>query len=115
MKYPITVSRLYTYPCPGTGGHTEYVHIWNSTGWNVSATWDGNTSDWQNITFNNSFTLYANETYNYTIRTNSYPQVIHKDSYNATGGSITCTEFLDGNGKKGYNWIPAIRLWDPSG
>jgi PKD repeat protein len=25
----ITVSTLYTYPCSGTGGHTEYARIWN--------------------------------------------------------------------------------------
>lgn len=30
----ITVSTLYTYPCAGTGGHTEYAKIWNKT-------WDG--------------------------------------------------------------------------
>ena len=29
----ITVSTLYTYPCAGTGGHTEYAKIWNKT-WN---------------------------------------------------------------------------------
>ena len=27
----ITVNKLYTYPCGGTGGHTEYVRIWNDT------------------------------------------------------------------------------------
>jgi len=62
---------LYTYPCPGTGGHTEYA---------VEASWNGYTGDWHNLTFNNSFTLYANETYNYTIRTGSYPQIIRASS-----------------------------------
>jgi hypothetical protein len=105
------VNKLYTYPCPGTGGHTEYVKIWNSTtGGNVTATWNGYTGDWHNITFNNSFTLYANETYNYTIRTGSYPQIIHEPSWNATGGEITCTEFVDVNGKRHEGWIPAMRL-----
>jgi hypothetical protein len=106
----ITVHKLYTYPCPGTGGHTEYVKIWNSTDWTVTATWNGYTGDWHNITFNNSFTLYANETYNYTIVTGSYPQIIHEASWNATGGKITCTEFVDVNGKRHEGWIPAIRL-----
>jgi hypothetical protein len=107
----IVVSNLYSYPCAGTGGHTEYVKIWNSTtGWNVTATWDGYIGDWHNITFNSSFTLYANGTYNYTIRTGSYPQIIHEPSWNATGGVITCTEFVDVNGKRHAGWIPAIRL-----
>jgi hypothetical protein len=106
----LNISWMYTYPCAGTGGHTEHVRIWNSTGWNVTATWNGYESDWSNISFNKTFTLYENETYNYTIITGSYPQIIHKTSFNATGGIITCTEFIDANGKRYNNWIPAIRL-----
>ena len=106
----LTVSTLYTYPCSGTGGHTEYVTIWNSGDWNVTATWGGYTGDWHNITFNEPFILYANETYNYTIVTGSYPQIIHASSYNATGGVITCDEFVDANGKRHDGWIPAILL-----
>ncbi len=110
--HDINVSKMYTYPCPGTGGHTEYVKIWNNTtGWNVTAMWNGYTSDWYNISFNNSFTLYANETYNYTIRTGSYPQIIHAQSHNATGGIITSTRFIDGNGKQHEGGIPAIMLY----
>jgi len=107
----IAVSTLYTYPCAGTGGHTEYVKIWNSTDWNVTATWGGYIEGWHNLTFNNSFTLYANETCSYTIRTGSYPQIIHTPSWNATGGVITCTEFVDVNGRRHEDWIPAIRLY----
>jgi len=107
----LTVSTLYTYSCMGTGGHTEQIKIWNNaTGWNVTATRKGYSGDWHNITFNNSFTLYANETYNYTIRTGSYPQIIHEPSWNAIGGVITCTEFVDINGMQHEGWIPAIRL-----
>ena len=107
----LTVSKIYTYPCAGTGGHSEYVKIWNSmTGWNVTATWNGYTGDWHNISFKETFTLYANETYNYTIKTGSYPQSIHAPSWNATGGVITCSEFMDINGKWHEGWIPAIRL-----
>ncbi len=107
----ITVSKLYTYPCMNTGGHTEHIKIWNNaTGWNFTATWDGYIGDWHNLTFNNSFTLYANETYNYTIVTGSYPQIIHESPYNATGGVITCEEFVDINGKRHEGWIPAILL-----
>jgi len=110
-SHNLTVSKLYIYPCMGTGGHAEYVKIWNSTtGWNVTATWTGFKGDWHNLTFNNSFPLFANQTYNYTIRTGSYPQIIHAQSFNATGGIITCSEFVDVNGKRHEGWIPAIRL-----
>ncbi|RJS72262.1 hypothetical protein CW714_04800, partial [Methanophagales archaeon] len=33
----IIATKLYTYPCEGTGGHTEYARIWNET-WNATAT-----------------------------------------------------------------------------
>jgi len=107
----ISVSKLYTYPCEGTGGHTESVKIWNTTDWNVTAHWSGYNGDWHNISFDKSFTLLTNETYNYTIRTGSYPQIIHERDFNATGGTITCTEFTDVNGKRYENWIPAIKLY----
>ncbi|MGC9445108.1 MAG: right-handed parallel beta-helix repeat-containing protein [Candidatus Methanospirareceae archaeon] len=108
--YDLNVSKMYTYSCPGTGGHTEYVKIWNSTGWNVTATWNGYRDDWHYLSFNSSFTLHAHETYNYTIRTGSYPQLIHKHSWNAIGGVITCSEFIDRNGKRYEGGIPAINL-----
>jgi len=54
---PIVVERMYTYACTGTGGHSESVKIWNATGWNVNATWDGYTGDWHNISFDVPFTL----------------------------------------------------------
>jgi hypothetical protein len=108
-SHNIGISRLFTYSCSGTGGHTEYVKIWNSTGWNVIATWNGYQGDWHNITFDQPVTLQAGTTYNYIIRTGSYPQIIHEPSFNALGGTITCTEFVDTNGKR-YTWIPAIRL-----
>jgi hypothetical protein len=104
------VSELYTYPCPGTGGHTEYVRIWKGSEEIAEKTWNGYTGDWHNLTFNNSFTLCANETYNYTIRTGSYPQIIHAASKDVIGGTITCDEFIDSNGKRHEGWIPAIRL-----
>ncbi len=52
----------------------------------------------------------ASYTYNYTIRTGSYPQIIHAESEDVTGGRITCMEFVDINGKRHEGWIPAIRL-----
>ena len=107
----ITVHRLYTYPCSGTGGHSEYIRIENNSGWNVTARWDGYSGDWHNITFEESFTLQPGEEYNYTLITGSYPQIIHQHVANVTGGAITCTEFIDANGKiYYYDWIPAIIL-----
>ncbi|MBN1763002.1 MAG: ABC transporter substrate-binding protein [Methanomicrobia archaeon] len=109
-SYDINVSKLYTYSCPGTGGHTEYVRIWNITGWNVTATWNGYTGDWCNLTFDEPFILSAGTTYNYTIITGSYPQIVHERTRETAHGWINCTEFVDANGKEHYDWIPAIRL-----
>ena len=106
----INVSKIYTYPCPGTGGHTEYIKIWNVSEWNVTAKWNGYTGDWHNISFSEPFTLYANEEYNYTIRTGSYPQIHHTPALRTANGWINCTKFTDANGQTYNNWIPAIRL-----
>ncbi|MCK4731111.1 MAG: PKD domain-containing protein, partial [Methanophagales archaeon] len=109
-NHTVIATKLYTYPCVGTGGHTEYARICNKT-WNATATWEGYVGDWHNISFDKTVVLLAGETYNYTIRTGSYPQIIHESPFNATGGEITCTKFTDANGKVYYDWIPAIRLW----
>ena len=106
----ITVQKLYTYPCPGTGGHTEYARIWNSIGFNATAMWEGYKDDWHNISFDKNFTLVANETYNYTIRTGSYPQIHHTPALLTANGWMNCTQFTDANGKSYTNGIPAIRL-----
>jgi len=106
-NYTVIATKLYTYPCEGTGGHTEYARIWNKT-WNATATWDGYQGDWHNITFDKTVVLLANETYNYTLRTGSYPQIIHEPTWNAAGGTITCTIFTDANGRTYTNWIPAF-------
>ena len=109
----ITVHKLYTYPCAGTGGHTKYARIWNNSGLDRIATWSGYKDDWHNITFDEPFTLFAEKTYYYEIRTGSYPQIHHTDEREAEGGMgiINCTSFVDVNGKVYKNWIPAIRLW----
>jgi len=106
----IIATKLYTYPCEGTGGHTEYARIWNAT-WEANATWEGYAGDWHNITFDKTVVLLAGETYNYTIRTGSYPQIHHTSALLTPYGWINCTEFTDANGKKYENWIPAIKLW----
>ena len=108
--YDVYVNNMYTYPCPGTGGHTESVQIENSS-WNITANWTGYQSDWHNISFGKPFTLIAGETYNYTIITGSYPQIIHKQNHTTLDGSfINCTGFTDTNGKNYNNRIPAIIL-----
>jgi len=111
-KHTIIATKLYTYPCLGTGGHTEYARICNKT-WNSTATWEGYAGDWHNITFDKTVVLLANETYNYTIRTGSYPQIIHTDEWEAERGMgiINCTSFVDANGKVYNDWIPAIKLF----
>jgi hypothetical protein len=106
----LNISRLYTYPCPGTGGHTEFVRIYNESGTIVEGHWNGYRDDCHNITITPSVTLMADHTYNFTIVTGSYPQIIHAKSKNVTGGTITCSSFVDANGKVYYDWIPAIKL-----
>ncbi|MEA3488168.1 MAG: cohesin domain-containing protein, partial [Euryarchaeota archaeon] len=110
----VTVEKLYTYPCAGTGGHSESVKIWNNTtGWSADAVWSGYTGDCHNIVFNDSFTLHAGETYSYIIETGSYPQIIHKQNHTALDdrGIISCDKFVDANGRTYNDWIPAIKLW----
>ena len=109
-NHTVIATKLYTYPCVGTGGHTEYAEIWNAT-WNATATWNGYAGDWHNISFDKTVVLLAGESYNYTIRTGSYPQIIHESPFNATGGTITCDKFIDANGRIYYDWIPAIKLF----
>ncbi len=108
------VSTLYTYPCPGTGGHTEYVAFYydpNRTEKITEGHWNGYDSDWYNISFS-SFTMLANHTYYYTLKTGSYPQIHHAPVVEAEEerGIINCTSFVDANGRSYTNWIPAIRL-----
>ena len=109
-NHTVIATKMYTYPCEGTGGHTEYAKIGNLT-WNATATWEGYVDDWHNISFDKTVVLLANKTYNYSIRTGSYPQIIHESPFNATGGTITCNKFTDANGGIYYDWIPAIKLF----
>ena len=110
----ITVHKMYTYPCSGTGGHSEYVAFYNATTGEeiANGTWNGyqGAGDYHYIEFVVPFVLHENETYSYTIITDSYPQIIHEKSKLVIGGTIACTEFTDANGKKYEDWIPAIRL-----
>ena len=112
----ISVSKMYTYPCTGTGGHTESIELYENDVLIASGTWNRYIGDYHNITIHNEtgapyVTLLKDHEYNYTIRTGSYPQIIHEESKDVTGGTITCTKFVDANGKEYNDWIPAIRLW----
>ncbi|MFV9677446.1 MAG: PKD domain-containing protein, partial [Methanosarcinales archaeon] len=110
LNQAIIVQKLYTYPCSGTGGHTEYAKICNDS-WSVETLpWAGYNGDWHSLSFPESFKLCANKTYNYEIRTSSYPQIHHTDALLTVNGLINCTEFVDVNGERYDNWIPAIIL-----
>jgi len=109
--HTITVSKLYTYLCAGTGGHSEHVIFWNVSGTVAEETWNGyQEEDWSYINFSVPFKLVADEQYNFSIRTGSYPQVIHSHTLTTANGTINCTEFVDVNGKSYDYWLPAIRL-----
>jgi hypothetical protein len=106
----INVSTLYTYPCAGTGGHTESIELYENDTLIASGVWEGYQNDWHNITLSSEVTLVKDHEYRYVIETGSYPQVIHASSKAVAGGLITCSEFTDANGVVHYDWIPAITL-----
>jgi len=109
----ITVHKMYTYPCAGTGGHSKYVRIQSNESWIIAEeNWTGYKGDWHNLSFNPPFTLESGLTYNYTIKTGSYPQIIHAQNRTTLNGSlITCEEFTDANGKRYDDWILAIKFF----
>ena len=106
----ISVSRLYTYSCPRTGGHTESIELRENGDLIANGTWNGYKGDWHNLTITPSITLLKDHEYRYVIKTGSYPQIIHAESKEVTGGTITCTNFTDANGVVHYDGIPAIKL-----
>jgi hypothetical protein len=109
-SFNFTTSKLYTYSCAGTGGHTESIELYEDTALIASGEWEGYQGDWHNITITPQVTLQKDLEYRYVIRTGSYPQIVHAESKDVTGGTITCTEFTDVNGKRYEDRIPAIRL-----
>ena len=111
-SHNLIVSRMYTYPCFGTGGHGEYAAFYYQNKTKIAeGCWSGyQNSDYHYITFDESFILNSGVIYNYTIRTGSYPLIHHNSTLTVPEGVITCTEFIDANGKTYTDWIPAIRL-----
>ncbi len=112
-NHTIVATKLYTYPCAGTGGHAEYARIYNDS-WSIETLpWEGYGGDWHNLSFTEPFKLYANVEYKFTIITGSYPQIHHNKTLQTQNGWINCTSFVDANGRKYNDWIPAIRLeWE---
>ncbi|MCK4733714.1 MAG: PQQ-binding-like beta-propeller repeat protein, partial [Methanophagales archaeon] len=111
--HDVYVTKIYTYPCAGTGGHAEEVAFYNSTTGReiANGTWKGYAiADYHYIEFEEPFALYTGTTYNFVIRTGSYPKVHHQSVLEVSDGIITCTNFTDTNGKKYEDRIPAIRL-----
>ncbi len=109
-KCDIEVQQIYTYPCTETGGHSERVIFYNSTGEIINASWNGYQEDY-NISVSPSVTLSAGTEYSYKIFTDSYPQIIHEQTLTNDYGTINCTEFIDANGRRFGDWIPAIKLF----
>ena len=107
----IIATKLYTYPCEGTGGHTEHALIWNET-WCAEASWKGYEDDWMNISFNKTVILMPYETYNIMMKTGSYPQIHHTNELETDVGKIRCVGFEDVNGRRYENRIPAFKLYE---
>ena len=110
---------MYTYACAGTGGHTESIELYDENDTLIAnGSWNGYIGDYHNITIHNVtggapyVTLLKKHEYCYVIKMGSYPQMIHEPSKDVTGGTITCDQFVDANGKTYTDWIPAIRLYD---
>ncbi len=109
----MNISKVYTYPSPGTGGHTEKIAFLYQNGTEIgNASWSGYKGDWHNISFDEPVKLEGNEIYKYMIKTGSYPQIIHKQNLSNSDGIITCSEFTDANSKKYNNGIPAFKLFE---
>lgn len=118
-SHTINVSIVYTYPCAGTRGHTASIELYDENEkLMANGSWNGYLGDYYNITLHNVtgetpyVTLLKSHEYRYYIKTGSYPQIIHAKSNDVTGGTITCDQFVDANGKTYTDWIPAVRLYN---
>ena len=98
----MSVHRVFTPSCPGTGGHSEFIVF------NYPDRAELANANW--IEFDEPFKLKKNVNYTYEIRTGSYPKYIHNHTLKTSGEEITCIEFVDANGKRYNDWIPAIKL-----
>ena len=104
----INVSHIKIRACEGTGGHIKYAKIGGDT-FDSIARWDSHNNELK-LEFAMPFTLEKDKIYTYVIETGSYPQIIHTDRLEVPAGVITCTEFVDVNGKVYKEGIPSIVL-----
>jgi hypothetical protein len=109
-KCDITVHQIYTYPCVGTGGHSERAIFWDGEVEKINESWGGYQGDYHNITVSPPVKLLEGKEYCYEIKTGSYSQIIHNQTCENGFGTMTCTRFVDANGREYNDWIPAIRL-----
>ena len=88
--HDLTVSRLYTYSCPGTSGHSEHIvfYGYEKDEKIAEANWSGYQpfTDYHYIIFNTPL-LYAGKTYRYRIKTDSY-QIHHNQSIATPDGIL---------------------------
>jgi len=105
-SHNLTVSQLYTYPCPGTGGHTESLVLYDDGALLATGTWNGYVGDWHNVTITPPVTLQQGHVYRYVITTGSYPQMHHRATVQTDAGWINCTAFTDANGRLQDAWVP---------
>jgi hypothetical protein len=110
-SHNLSVSKLFTYPCTGTSGHTESIELYEKGELLANGTWNGYQGDWHNITLTPQVTLQQDHEYRYVITTGSYPRIIHNRTLLTENGWINCTEFTDVNGKRYGDWIPALKLF----
>ncbi len=120
-RQDMNITKLYTYSCPGTAGHTESIKLFDANDKLIATgKWHGyhNSDDWHNLTLYNTegtpgIKLLKGHRYSYIIHTGSYPQIIHEQELKTLDGStIRCTEFKDINGRVYNDWIPAIRFYE---
>ena len=108
-KANINVSVVEVRSCLGTGGHINYIKI-TGDGISSEAIWTGYNNEYHTLEFDMPFILQKDRVYIYEIRTASYPQIIHTDRLEVPAGIITCSEFVDVNGKVHIEGIPSILL-----
>ena len=108
-KANINVSVVEVRSCVGTGGHINYIRLMGD-GISSEAIWNGYNNEYRTLEFDVPFILEEGKTYAYEIETGSYLQIIHTDRLEVPAGVITCSEFVDVNGKVHIEEIPSIWL-----
>ncbi len=108
-KSNINVTHIEIRACEGTGGHIEYARI-TGDGVSSKAMWEGYNTNYKSLEFDVPFMLETAKTYEYEIKTGSYPQIIHLSELEVPAGIIKCSKFVDINGRIHTEGIPSIWL-----